>query len=179
MKRFRLAMLMLLGFTQAMAAEDAALLAELHNPGHPEPHRIVSGALNASDLQRLHAAGLRHLINLRTPEETPDFDEAQVAHVLGIDYAGIPIKGPSTFTRDNAARLDDLLRRAGDEPTLIHCASGNRVGALIALRAAWIQGQPIEAAIAEGKRWGLTSLEPSVRSALEQDEEERAGDQSE
>lgn len=176
MKRFRLAMLMLLGFTQAMAAEDAALLAELHNPGHPEPHRIVSGAIDASDLQRLHAAGLKHLINLRAPEETPDFDEERVARVLGIDYAGIPIKGPSTFTRDNAARLDDLLRRAGDEPTLIHCASGNRVGALIALRAAWIQGQPIDVAIAEGKRWGLTSLESSVRSVLEQDEERRTGE---
>ena len=177
MKRFKLAILVLLvAFTQTIAADDAAVLAQLHNPGHPEPHRIVSGAIDTSDLQRLHAAGLKRLINLRTPEETPDFDEAQVAHELGIDYAAIPIKGPSTFTRDNAARLDDLLRRAGDEPTLIHCASGNRVGALIALRAAWIQGQPIDVAIAEGKRWGLTSLESSVRSVLDQDEERRTGE---
>lgn len=175
MKRFTILML-LAAFAPAIAADDAAVLAELRNPGHPEPHRIVSGAIDASDLQRLHAAGLKHLINLRAPEETPDFDEERVARVLGIDYAGIPIKGPSTFTRDNAARLDDLLRRAGDEPTLIHCASGNRVGALIALRAAWIQGQPIDVAIAEGKRWGLTSLESSVRSVLEQDEERRTGE---
>lgn len=176
MKSFGLAMLLLLSFTQALADEDSGLLAELHDPGHPEPHRIVSGAVNAADLQRLQAAGLKHVINLRAPEEAPDFNEAALVHVLGMGYVGIPIKGPPTLTRENAARLDDALRRAGDEPTLIHCASGNRVGALIALRAAWIQGQPIDAAIAEGKRWGLTSLEPMVRSTLEQDEEQRTGE---
>src|SRR5690606_38327465 len=51
-------------------------------------------------------------------------------------------------------------------PALVHCASGNRVGALAALRAAWLQGADEEAAIAEGRRWGLRSLETEVRSSL-------------
>jgi uncharacterized protein (TIGR01244 family) len=171
MNRFMLAVLMVLGFTRALAASDAALLAELRNPGHPEAHRIVSGAIDASDLQRLRAAGLKHVINLRTPEETPAFNEARMARVLDLDYHAIPIKGPTSLTRENAARLDDALRKTAGEPTLIHCASANRVGALIALRAAWIQGAPVDAAIAEGKRWGLTTLEVAVRQALESEKD--------
>jgi hypothetical protein len=42
------------------------------------------------------------------------------------------------------------------------------VGALIAVREALIDGQSTEAAIAEGKRWGMTSLEGAVRTALDQ-----------
>jgi uncharacterized protein (TIGR01244 family) len=127
----------------------------------------VSGAIDATDVGRIRAAGVRHLINLRTAEESEGFDEARIATGLGLDYHAIPIAGAQSLTKDNAQKLDEVLEQAGDELTLIHCASGNRVGALIAVREAWIKGQPTEAAIAEGKRWGLTSLEGAVRAALQ------------
>ena len=38
---------------------------------------------------------------------------------------------------------------------------------MIALRAALIEDRPNEAALAEGRRWGLTSLEPAVRERLQ------------
>jgi hypothetical protein len=49
---------------------------------------------------------------------------------------------------------------------LVHCASSNRVGAMIALRAALVDGASADAALAEGRRWGLKSLEPQVRERL-------------
>jgi hypothetical protein len=50
--------------------------------------------------------------------------------------------------------------------TLVHCGSSNRVGALLALRAAWLKGATLEAALAAGRSAGLTGLESAVRSAI-------------
>jgi uncharacterized protein (TIGR01244 family) len=158
-------LIVLLGFGQVNAADQLRL--DLTNERLPQQNRLVSGAIDAEDLGRLRAAGVRHVINLRTQEESKGFAEAQIAAGLGIDYHSIPIKGAESLTKENARMLDELLEQAGEEPTLIHCASGNRVGALIAVREAWIKGQSVEAAIAEGKRWGLTGLEGAVRGVLE------------
>lgn len=155
----------LLGFTEVNAADQLPL--NLPNERSPQEHRLVSGAIDAEHLGRLRAAGVRHVINLRTQEESKGFNEAQIAAGLGIAYHSIPIKGAESLTKENARKLDELLQQAGEEPTLIHCASGNRVGALIAVREAWIKGQSVDAAIAEGHRWGLTNLESTVRSVLE------------
>ena len=81
-------------------------------------------------------------------------------------YSNLPIDGANGLTRENVERFDKLVAAAGDAPTLIHCGSGNRVGALIALRAANVQGQPIEKAIETGRSWGLKGLEPAVREQL-------------
>jgi uncharacterized protein (TIGR01244 family) len=167
MKRICFALSVLLELTsiQAMGADDAVAV-ELPNLRRPQENRISSGTIDAADLGRLRAAGIKHVINLRTAEESHDFDEERIAAGLGIDYHSIPIAGPQSLTRENARKLDELLDQVGDEPTLVHCGSGNRVGALIAVREAWINGKPAEEAIAAGKRWGLTSLEGAVRSVL-------------
>lgn len=162
-----LPLLLLLGSMQVIAA-DRAVLGDLPNLREPQENRIVSGALDAKDIGRLRAAGIRHVINLRTEAESQGFNEAQIAAGLGIEYHSIPIEGAQSLTKQNAHKLDGLLERTGDEPTLVHCGSGNRVGALIAVREAWIKGQSVEASIAEGKRWGLTSLEGSVRRVLDE-----------
>lgn len=148
-------------------AGEAEVAFDLSNLQHPQENRIVSGSIDAADIGRLRVAGVKHLINLRTKEESEGLDEAPIANGLGIDYHWIPIQGAQSLTPENARKLDAALAAAGDELTLVHCGSGNRVGALIAVREAWIQHRPIEAAIAEGKRWGLTTLEDSVRSILQ------------
>jgi hypothetical protein len=49
---------------------------------------------------------------------------------------------------------------------LLHCASANRVGALLALREAWHRGAEPQAALAVGIEAGLTGLEPATREKL-------------
>lgn len=166
-KSILLSLILCLGVAQSAPAAERPLLTEITDLRQPRDHRLVSGALDAADVGRIRAAGVKHLINLRTPEESQGFDEERIAIGLGLEYHAIPVVGAQSLTRENAKRLDELLEQAGDELTLIHCASGNRVGALIAVREAWIKGQSTEAAIAEGKRWGLTSLEEAVRTALQ------------
>ncbi|PPU82009.1 hypothetical protein XpopCFBP1817_20380 [Xanthomonas populi] len=51
---------------------------------------------------------------------------------------------------------------------LIHCASSNRVGALIALEKGRANGAPRDEAIAIGRAAGMTSLEPLVMRLLDQ-----------
>lgn len=147
-------------------APVAAPALELMNLGHPRTDVYTSGRIAATDVAQLQAAGVRHVIDLTAPAETPDFDEAAVLHAAGIAYGNLPIAGADALTRENVVAFDALLREAG-RPLLVHCASSNRVGAMAALRAAWIDGKPAGDAIAEGRAWGMTSLEDAVRERLE------------
>jgi protein tyrosine phosphatase (PTP) superfamily phosphohydrolase (DUF442 family) len=108
------------------------------------------------------------VIDLSADSETPGFDEAAALRKAGITYRNLPIHGARDLDASNVARFNQLLADAGDKLTLVHCASSNRVGAMMALRAATFGGQPAEAAVAEGRRWGLKSLEPAVRERLQQ-----------
>lgn len=128
----------------------------------------AGGRISAADLPALRDAGIVHIIDLTPDAETPDFDEARAARAAGFAYDNLPIASPNDLNRETVATFDNLLRnRQG--PTLVHCASGNRVGALAALRAAWVDGKSDEAVIAEGRRWGLRGLEAEVRQRLVQD----------
>jgi uncharacterized protein (TIGR01244 family) len=117
------------------------------------------------ELERAAAAGVRTVVNLRADGETGFDWEAESAERLGLRYVRIPIRGAVDLTPDNAARLDAVLRDAPG-PALVHCASGNRVGALLALREAWHRGQDPAAALAVGLDAGLTNLEPVIREKL-------------
>lgn len=125
-----------------------------------------SGKLQSSDLGAIARAGIRHVIDLRLDSETPDFDEAAAVHDAGMQYHALPIGGAQDLTLENVARFDRLIAEVGDQATLVHCSSSNRVGAMQAMRAAWIQGKPVEAALAEGRSWGLKGLEAEVRKRL-------------
>ena len=144
-----------------------SVLAELPHVSFPAPNRVASGVLHAGDIATLKKAGVREVINLSAASETPNFDEAAAMRSAGITYRYLPIHGANDLTRDNVIRFDQLLADAGDRLTLTHCASSNRVGAMMALRAAVVGGQPTDAALAEGRRWGMKSLEPAVRQRLD------------
>jgi len=145
---------------------DVDLLRELPQLKVPEANRFVSGALDAEDMARLARSGVRHVVNLRPREEDPRFDEEQAAKQNGLRYHHLPIAGPKSLTKENVERFDAVLRQVGSDPALLHCSSGNRVGALVALREGWIKGRSTDEAIEQGRRWGLTGLEASVRALL-------------
>jgi len=132
---------------------------------NPTPDIHTGGRITAEYLPALRTAGITHIIDLTPDAETPDFDEAAAVRAAGLSYANLPIAGAPDLNRESVDAFDQLLRGT-QGPTLVHCASGNRVGALAALRAAWLQGADEEAAIAEGRRWGLRGLEGEVRNQL-------------
>lgn len=127
----------------------------------------VSAQPTVEALTKLPASGVRTVINLRPASETPDLDEKAVVEKAGMAYRSLPIAGAAGLTRDNVAAFDRLLGEAGEGKVLMHCASGNRVGAMMALRARWIQGKSAEDALAIGKASGLKGLEGDVKALLQ------------
>lgn len=109
-------------------------------------------------------AGYAAVVDLRTAGEDRGIDEPGTVESLGMRYVSLPIGPPSDVTFENARELDRIL--AGiDGPVLLHCQSGNRVGALFALRASE-KGAGNAAALEAGREAGLTRYEPAVRDAL-------------
>ena len=137
----------------------------LGNAVKPAPGVVAAGRLKEDDVARLQKAGIRHVIDLTLDAETPDFDEAQAVRSAGIGYSNLPLRGAPDLTRENVVAFDELIRNA-ERPVLVHCSSANRVGAIAALRAAWIDGKSEEEAIAVGKAWGLRALEADVRERI-------------
>jgi uncharacterized protein (TIGR01244 family) len=153
------------GLAQAQVDTAAIQSAEILNLSAPAENVFASGQPSQEQLQVLAKSGVKHIISLRPASET-DWDEAELARSLGMVFHNIPVAGADDVTSENARKLQELLSSLQGQPTLVHCASSNRVGALRALSAAETQGEPLESAIATGKAWGLTSLEPAVRAAL-------------
>lgn len=117
------------------ATSTPATLPTVANAVSPSPGIISAGRLAPGDIVPLRDAGIRHVIDLTPDEETPDFDEAATVRAAGLGYSNLPLAGAPDLTRKNVLAFDALLRGA-ERPVLVHCASGNRVGAMAALRAA-------------------------------------------
>lgn len=140
--------------------------AQILNLSPTEANVFSSGQPTKEQIQILANAGIKHIINLR-PASEQDWDEGTYVRSLKMQYHAIPVSGIEGVTSENAKALDQLLKTLGTEPVLAHCSSGNRVGALKALAEHEINGRDIEAAIVEGRRWGLKQLEPAVREKME------------
>ena len=162
----------LLALSPLMAQEPAravsanAPAALLPNERHPLPGLMTGGSpSSAAGFQALARAGYRTFIDLRSDAEVPP-DIPAAAEAAGLLYRRIPITGDKDLDLGTARALDALLDERAKDPVAIGCASGNRVGALLAVKAFWLDGVPPEQALALGVRAGLTRLEPSVRSLL-------------
>ena len=127
-----------------------------------------AGQPTAEQFKVFADAGYTTVIDIRGPDEDRGLDEAAVLEELGLEYVQLPIVGSEAINYDNARELDALL--AGyDDPVLVHCGSGNRVGALLALKESMAGASDAEA-LEYGKNAGLSRLEPVVRKRLAEDE---------
>jgi uncharacterized protein (TIGR01244 family) len=153
-------------FCAQLIANDASIIAGIKNLKTPGPGYFSGGQPTDVQLSALAGAGVKHVINLRPASETPKLDEASLVADRGMIYHSLPVDGAAGLTLSNVKALDQLLKQAGDEKVFLHCSSGNRVGALMALRSSIIYGESTEAAIAQGKAWGLTRLEPELRRLM-------------
>ncbi len=161
-----LGLLFLLTSLSAGAGDFSGTAQSLPNSRALSETLVSSGQPGAEQLQRLAENGLAAVINLRTADEDAGFDEASLLRGADVAYYQVPVAGGGGLTRENAERLDRLLQRHAGQPVLVHCASGNRVGALFALRAHWLHGATPEAALETGRAAGMTRLEAAVSGVL-------------
>lgn len=132
----------------------------------PRPGLLTAGQPAPGDWQALAGAGVRTVVNLRTAAELKDRREADEVAAAGLRYVEIPVDGAGGLTPENARRLREALEaNAGAGSTLVHCASGNRVGGLLALMSVQDGATPDEA-LAFGRAAGMKSSEARVREVL-------------
>ena len=126
---------------------------------------LVGGRPTQQNVDSLKAAGYQCVIDLSGDSEPGVAAQRQRHTEIGLTYVSIPVRGAIGVTKHNARRLADALESA-PRPVVVHCQTGNRVGALLALKAYHIDGVNAEQAIAFGIRCGLTRLENHVRTLL-------------
>jgi uncharacterized protein (TIGR01244 family) len=131
--------------------EEAAGIPNYHLAA---PGLAVGGAPTREALETLKAAGLKTVVDLRTEDEGTRTEEALVKD-LGLRYVWVPVT-PATLSEADAAAVKKVLDDAEASPVLLHCASGNRVGGVLAVIET-MKGKTPDAALAEGRRLGLHS----------------------
>ena len=162
---------------QVAQAPDSA--AEQATPSEPAPDELlrngkrldngtlVGGQPTPEQLERLAQLGYTTIINLRAADEDGTTEE-QVRQ-LGMSFVPIPITSADDLSEENARALAEALNGSAG-PAVVHCASGNRVGALFAFKAFYVDGLAADDAIAFGKQSGMTRLESVVSEKLNQAE---------
>lgn len=131
------------------------------------PQLLTGGQPNPATFSQAAAAGFQTIVNLRPDAEmfACGFDEAAVIADAGMTYVKLPVASPDDLSDANAKQLYDLVSNATG-PVMVHCASGNRVGALWAIAQRRFGGASPAEALEHGRAAGLTALEPLVRSML-------------
>jgi uncharacterized protein (TIGR01244 family) len=155
----------------AAAAAPAAELPESVEAGRIPAYRRLSPALAAAGqpspeaLAALDELGVRTVVNLRTDLEGAAA-EKPVVEAQGIRYVSIPVT-PDAFSAADVDAVQAVLADGAAAPVLLHCASANRVGGVVAVLEAR-GGRSLDEAIAAGKAAGLHGLamENAVRRVL-------------
>ena len=138
------------------------LIPQIHQP---RPQLYTGGQPEPSAWPELAKAGITTVVNLRPAAELPGRDEAEEVRSAGLTYINVPISGPDTLGH---AQVDEVWQalQASEGMVLVHCGTGNRCGAMLALTEAWHRHRSADDAIAFGRQAGLTALEPAVRAIL-------------
>jgi protein tyrosine phosphatase (PTP) superfamily phosphohydrolase (DUF442 family) len=120
------------------------------------PTIVTGGQPSAAHLAAFHASGGRVVLDLRDPMEPRPLEEAVAVTSLGMEYVNVPI-GPHSLTDATLDRVREVLREAGEGLVLVHCASGNRVGAAMLPHLMLDHGLEQEDALDQAMRVGLRS----------------------
>ena len=101
------------------------------------PGLAVAGKPSAAGLAKLKDMGFKTVIDLRMPAEGLDEEKASVEG-QGLRYVSVPMTSAS-FSLADALKVKGVLEDARSGPVLLHCASANRVGGVVAVIEAHVR----------------------------------------
>ncbi|WP_373524856.1 beta-lactamase hydrolase domain-containing protein [Nostoc sp.] len=127
----------------------------------------VAGQVTLEQLQQAVSEGYKSVLNLRSPDEQGFIsNEQQQAQALGLHYVNIPVKPNEIndeLTTEVLKQIDELPK-----PTLIHCASGMRAGAMGFMNVATRQGLTAQQAFKKAEAVGFDcSAHPQMKQFFE------------
>ena len=143
-------------------------LINLPNGQVPFDGVLTGGQPTFDQIKQAAETGFKAVINLRTDNELPDpAQELTWVEGSGMKYFHIPISVPEGLTPQKTKVFAEALSNPENYPIIVHCKSGNRVGAMFALKAFHIDEKDIDEALLIGERAGLIKLAPTVKKILE------------
>lgn len=128
------------------------------NGALPLPWLATAGQPTAEQFAAARDAGVKVVIDLRDPMEPRPFDEAATLTALGISYLNIPVVS-GALSDQVMEKVLAAVRAHASEPTILHCASANRVGGALIPYFILDQGMDEQAAIDAAMAIGLRSAE--------------------
>ncbi len=156
--------LVLVALAAAAEKKDHGLL----NAKYPEPDVLFGGQPTEAQLEAMATDGLAFVVDLRAEGEDRGYDEPAALQNLDVPYVNLPVDGERLTQPGTFERFIETMKKL-EGPTLVHCASGNRVGALYYAYLVAGKGVDREEARALAKENGLRSsaLEKAVDRYLD------------
>jgi uncharacterized protein (TIGR01244 family) len=122
-----------------------------------------AGAVTPEAVAGIKKMGFAAIINLRlATEQGADIDaEASAAKAAGINFVHLPLSGtaPDPAVAD---RFLKIITEPGNQPALIHCASGNRAAAMWLIKRVLIDKWDNDRALEEAAQLG--SISPVMKA---------------
>ena len=160
MHSYRMTAALLAVIAAQVTAQDAATvqvkdssLGKTYNV-HACGSLFLAGQPTKDDIEVIKQQGIKRVITLRQNNEV-DWDESAQFKAAGIEFAAIPFGAPDTLTDDVFASVRKQLQESAGQPTLLHCGSANRVGAVWMVYRVLDQGVDLDVATKEAKVVGL------------------------
>lgn len=137
-------------------------ISHIKNYNRANKEIATSGFISDGGLPILRKFGFKTVIDLRTEEEGSTKEKYAVERA-GMQYRNIQITSAGINPQQLAAFTQAI--ESAEKPILVHCASGNRAGAMWATYQI-SQGVELEKAIKAGRKAGMRpGLEEKVRAA--------------
>lgn len=118
-------------------------------------HLWLAGQPDEAALEAARENGVSLVVNLREPSEL-DWDERGAAEALGLTYYSVPIPREGPLPDAAIARIEELIESHEGQNSLVHCSSGNRAAAWLAVHLVSEHEMSLDEALAVGRRAGIT-----------------------
>ncbi|HKJ16642.1 MAG TPA: sulfur transferase domain-containing protein [Xanthomonadales bacterium] len=129
---------------------------------------FIAGQPDEAALEEANKNGINLVISLRSESEL-DWDESSAAESIGLSYYQVPVNARSQSLAEGPFdRINEIVEANPDAKIMVHCGSGNRAAAWLAVYLSEVQHMAPDDAIDVAKSSGLTKkgLEEKVRTYL-------------
>ncbi len=157
------------GCRSARAPRDhhGRLVPAIPAAGEPIAGVLTGGELSDELLREAARLGYRTVVDLRGEREFNLPHRRALAEQLGLRWVHVPVTGVHHLGPTRGRQLLEAIEAEDALPAIVHCVSGDRVGALFAIALCCVRGASIQRALAIGLAAGMRGLAPAVHAVLE------------
>lgn len=121
-----------------------------------EDNIYVASQPGENDFRTIRDRGVKTVLNLRPPAETPELDEQQVVEDLGMSYYNPGFSSPSALNDQIFDRVRMILV-SSERPLFLHCSSANRASTVWLAYEVLDREVSLSTALKDARKMGLRS----------------------